>query len=264
MRDVICDKLTKLEKENGIYILLAVESGSRVGGFDSVDSDYDVRFVFARPTEHYLNLSPIQYEISLVDKENILDIVGWDISKTLNLMLNSNHQIREWLRSPIVYRSHLNFIPEMKELALKVRSSTRLKYSCSSFLHQIYKKFDLLEKNPVNIKKYFYALRCALTLKWLDTFPDQDYPPMNLQGLTTDMQLTSELTDEIAQLLLIKREAMESTLCDRLPNIDKLIVHYFHKKCPVDDSLGEQRESVKEEYTNYFRKMALIANIFMK
>lgn len=41
-------ELSRLEGNDGIKILFAVESGSRAWGFPSTDSDYDVRFVSAR------------------------------------------------------------------------------------------------------------------------------------------------------------------------------------------------------------------------
>ena len=44
----IRNKLTEIEKTHGITILYAVESGSRAWGFESTDSDYDVRFIYAR------------------------------------------------------------------------------------------------------------------------------------------------------------------------------------------------------------------------
>lgn len=46
MEKLICSKLHKIEKENNVKILLAVESGSRAWGFASPDSDYDVRFIY--------------------------------------------------------------------------------------------------------------------------------------------------------------------------------------------------------------------------
>ena len=60
MRDIekeISDKLDEIEKTEGVYILYAVESGSRAWGFASPDSDYDVRFVYVRPWEEYLRLN---------------------------------------------------------------------------------------------------------------------------------------------------------------------------------------------------------------
>ena len=37
--------LAEIEQENNVRILFACESGSRAWGFESKDSDYDVRFI---------------------------------------------------------------------------------------------------------------------------------------------------------------------------------------------------------------------------
>ena len=49
IRRRIDDRLAEIERCESVRILLAVESGSRAWGFPSPDSDYDVRFVYARP-----------------------------------------------------------------------------------------------------------------------------------------------------------------------------------------------------------------------
>jgi predicted nucleotidyltransferase len=54
--DRITAELINIEEKENLTILLAVESGSRAWGFASPDSDYDVRFVYVRPYEHYLRL----------------------------------------------------------------------------------------------------------------------------------------------------------------------------------------------------------------
>ena len=48
MREKIELELERIEKENDVKILFAVESGS-AWGFPSKDSDYDVRFVYIHP-----------------------------------------------------------------------------------------------------------------------------------------------------------------------------------------------------------------------
>ena len=48
MREEILRRLKRFEKEKGVQILLAIESGSREWGFASDDSDYDVRCVHIR------------------------------------------------------------------------------------------------------------------------------------------------------------------------------------------------------------------------
>ncbi len=82
MREKIKLELERIEKENDVKILFAVESGSRAWGFPSKDSDYDVRFVYMHPVEWYLSIHDkrdvIEYPIS-----DDLDISGWDIKKSV-------------------------------------------------------------------------------------------------------------------------------------------------------------------------------------
>ena len=51
-------RLDAIARDQHCRILFAVESGSRAWGFPSPDSDYDVRFVYARPPDWYLSVYP--------------------------------------------------------------------------------------------------------------------------------------------------------------------------------------------------------------
>ena len=102
MEKLIYKKLQEIEQQENVKILLAVESGSRAWGFASPDSDYDVRFIYVRPKEEYLRLDKVRDVIEL-PIDNILDINGWDIQKTLRLLYKSNPTLFEWFSSPIVY-----------------------------------------------------------------------------------------------------------------------------------------------------------------
>ena len=62
VRAIILSKLKDLEIENDVRILFAIESGSRAWGFPSPDSDYDVRFIYARSPDWYLSLKPVTYD----------------------------------------------------------------------------------------------------------------------------------------------------------------------------------------------------------
>lgn len=103
MRELILSKLKEIEKQYGVRILLAVESGSRAWGFESPDSDYDVRFIYVRKQSDYLKLEGIRDVIEL-PIDDTLDINGWDITKTLRLLYKSNPTLFEWFSSPIIYR----------------------------------------------------------------------------------------------------------------------------------------------------------------
>ena len=58
-------ELDNIEKEFGVKILYAVESGSRGWGFANEESDYDVRFIYIRPLSDYL---------SIAHKRDVIDI----------------------------------------------------------------------------------------------------------------------------------------------------------------------------------------------
>ena len=49
-------KLSDIEQKENVRIIYACESGSRAWGFESEDSDYDVRFVYVRNAQDYLRL----------------------------------------------------------------------------------------------------------------------------------------------------------------------------------------------------------------
>lgn len=102
MTELILNKLKQIEKDNNVKIILAVESGSRAWGFASPDSDYDVRFIYARPKNEYLRLDEVRDAIELPISDE-LDINGWDLQKALRLIYKSNPTLFEWFSSPIVY-----------------------------------------------------------------------------------------------------------------------------------------------------------------
>ena len=54
MKDIILRELKKIEEQENVKIVIAIESGSRAWGFASPDSDYDVRFIYVRKEEDYL------------------------------------------------------------------------------------------------------------------------------------------------------------------------------------------------------------------
>ena len=86
---IVRNKLSQIEKDHGVTILYAVESGSRAWGFESLDSDYDIRFIYAHNIRWYLNIFPkkdvIEYPIV-----NEFDYSGWDLRKTMFLVNKSN------------------------------------------------------------------------------------------------------------------------------------------------------------------------------
>jgi predicted nucleotidyltransferase len=114
--DAIAAKLTSIEQEHAVKVLYAVESGSRAWGFESADSDYDVRFIYVHEKNWYLNILPkrdvIEYPIT-----DVFDYSGWDLRKALFLLNKSNPVLFEWLNSPIIYYKDEYFYATLEKLS---------------------------------------------------------------------------------------------------------------------------------------------------
>ena len=124
MRAEILACLARLESEHAVTVLFACESGSRGWGFASPDSDYDVRFIYVNRLSWYLSVEPGR-DVIEEPIDGDLDVNGWDLRKTLQLLRQSNPTLLEWLRSPIVYREEDTPMARLRALAEQQFSAVR-------------------------------------------------------------------------------------------------------------------------------------------
>ncbi len=207
--------LQKIEKTHQVKILYACESGSRAWGFPSPDSDYDVRFIYIKSIDWYLSINEKTDHITLpLDADN-LDIVGWDIRKVLRLMQKSNASIFAWMLSPIVYHNENGFVEKLRALAPQYFAPRAAIHHYLGLTRKIVQ--TELQKDKVNIKKYFYVLRPLLCAKWIAE--RHEAPPMEFQNLLPLIEGKEELLKEIEELLQRKERALEGAYIDRVPLI---------------------------------------------
>lgn len=213
--------LADIEREHGVRILYAVESGSRAWGFASPDSDYDVRFLYVRPMEDYLSIRDLRdvIETPIMD---LLDANGWDIRKALGLLCKSNAALLEWLVSPIVYREDGAVVAQIRRLAEPAEHRGRALLHYLSIARSQYRNF-LGERDSVQLKKYFYCLRPALALLWLRQ--DNAGPvPMALPELLAAVDLSKEVRNEIDALLARKSVTNETGKGPPVPALNAFIL----------------------------------------
>jgi predicted nucleotidyltransferase len=206
IKTTVYHKLRELESQHGMQALLAVESGSRAWGFASENSDYDVRFIYVREPEWYL-------DIAVEDKRDVielpisddLDLVGWDIRKALKLLKKSNPSLLEWLSSPLVYERDDDFYRAMVDAVECYFSPV------SSFYHYLSMagKHNLryLAGETVRLKTYLYALRALLCAQWVASTLKQ--PPMEFGCLLNAFLPSGDVREEVEKLLLHKRQGGE-------------------------------------------------------
>jgi predicted nucleotidyltransferase len=224
--EIVQNRLPEIERDYGVTILYAVESGSRAWGFESVDSDYDVRFIYAHRRNWYLNILPKRdvIEYAIVDE---FDYSGWDLRKTMFLINKSNPVFFEWLRSPIVYRADDLFLEVMGRLAKEYFSPLSSVYH---YLHMADGNFrHYLQGDEVKVKKYFYVLRPVLACMWIEAYNEP--PPMEFETLLTQIP-DGELCDVINELLRQKKSGVEMGLEPKIPVINQFIeekLEYFQR-----------------------------------
>ena len=213
MRDLIIEKLKEIEEKEDIRILHAIESGSRAWGFPSPDSDYDVRFIYIRKPEFYLKLEKTRDVIELPIND-MLDINGWDLQKTLRLLRGSNPTLFEWMNSPIIYRQ-TDFIDQLRPVMDSY-------FNCKNGLHHYlsmaegnYREF--LKGDIVKAKKYFYVLRPVLACKWI--LHNRTKPPMLFRELM-EAELDDYLKPAVERLLDLKMNVPEMKMIPRVDEIN--------------------------------------------
>ncbi|MDH3975238.1 MAG: nucleotidyltransferase domain-containing protein [Deltaproteobacteria bacterium] len=215
MKEIIIKELEKIEKEFHVRIIYACESGSRAWGFPSMDSDYDVRFIYVHPRDWYLSIGERRDVIERpIDSE--LDIGGWDIRKALKLLKKSNSPLLEWISSPIVYRQIGSVMAPFRDLSEKAFLPE------SSFHHYLAmakkKVSEMQEEEKVRAKTAFYALRPLLCCTWIVEFGTQ--PPMKIDELLSVFIPHGDLRDYLDELIDEKSRNTESFLIEPCTELD--------------------------------------------
>jgi predicted nucleotidyltransferase len=220
-------RLSAIENDFNVKILLACESGSRAWGFASDDSDYDVRFIYIHPTDWYLT-------VDLEDKRDVIetpidgvwDINGWELRKALKLFSKSNPPLLEWLQSPIIYQENTSVAEKIRQLLPTYYSPSACLYH---YLHMATKNYrTYLQGEEVWLKKYFYVLRPLLACRWLAR--SLGAVPMEFERLLESTDLSLEVRVAIASLLDEKRKGGELHKGLRIPELSNFIeaeLQYF-------------------------------------
>lgn len=218
IRAEIDKTLARIESEHQVRVLFACESGSRGWGFASPDSDYDVRFIYVNRPDWYLTVLPGRDVIELPVNDTY-DVSGWDLRKTLGLLRNGNATVVEWLSSPVVYRTDVNFVDQIRAAADLVHRPDRVFHHYLQMARKNYREY--LQGERVRLKKYLYVLRPLLAALWIE---QQRGPvPMRFLDLVDALVTETALRTAIDELLVIKRRSGEAEEGLPLPEINRFL-----------------------------------------
>jgi len=225
----------RIEKEQGIRLLFCVENGSRAWRLESADSDYDVRFVFARKVNEYFCLKPkpdvivMYYDKNLKPcgiKDACIDMVGFDVLKFARLLANSNPTAIEWLVTDIVYYGKQN--ESFRRFALRSFCPASLVYHYQSLCRQNYFKY-IRSGNLVSYKKYLYAFRGLVNARHVknsNTLPPIDFT----EALRKKGIIPEKVREKLEEMIRMKKECRENEIVGRIPVLDSCIEAFLEEK----------------------------------
>jgi len=244
MKAHIIKKLMEIEASEGVRILFACESGSRGWGFPSIDSDYDVRFIYVRKADDYSLLFPLPTEMRFPITDD-LDIAGWDLFKVLILMYKSNVSPFEWIQSPVVYHEFNGFKTSFRTMIENYFDARR---HAHHYLGIVRSKVEDLRRETMKLKSLFYILRSLLAADWSMTY--RSYAPMTLAELS--VLLPNVVKVEVMQLQKLKSQVDEGFVFSCSATIRSYIET---KLIHLESQVGQVPVSVldKEGLENYFK-----------
>ena len=245
MNILVPEKLRQIERTYDVTVLYAAESGSRAWGFASPDSDFDVRFIYKRKQSDYLRLEQIRDVIDFPVDE-VWDVSGWDLDKTLKLLHSSNPSLYDWFGSPICYYDNgfkAQFEPLMKSY-----------FSLNTMMHHYHSiaKHDierLKKADPVKPKKYFYALRAILNCIWI--MNHNEAPPVPFSELYKTV-LPTELRGQVDEIMEIKIHKSEKAGIAHIAEIDAFLDSEYAALGEMIGKLPKEQRRSWDELNRFF------------
>ena len=244
MKEILLQRLAQIEAKYDVRVLLAVESGSRAWGFESKDSDYDVRFIYVHKKEWYLSLVEGRDVIEELDPDGVLDFAGWDLKKALLLMGKGNCGFAEWLNAPFAYYKDMEFFKSISSL----KDDYFRKISAVNHYYHMAMNHDkrYLEKRGCELKRFMYHLRGLLAAKWAAIYGT--YPPVRFKELVDMIVEEENVKAEINKLVELKRESREHNTM--IVN-DELVCYANRIAEEIESMLG----TFPEDRTSDFKKL---------
>ncbi len=234
----ILSHLRCIEQEHEVKILLAVESGSRAWGFESANSDWDVRFIYVHNPEWYFKVEEQRDVIEHMYDDDV-DLVGWELRKALRLFRRSNPSLLEWFNSPIVYYVNEHFAKRIHEVEKEFFNPIKTMYHYNHIYNKHNKRY--LQKEGYPMKRFLYYLRGILACKWIESH--SSLPPVPFKELIDETIDNEQIRIKVDNLVHIKKSGKES---DMRTVDDNLVEYARHWADYYNDKVGKIRPVHKE------------------
>ena len=209
--------LRNVEHEYNVKVLLAVESGSRAWGFESENSDWDVRFIYVHKPEWYFKVEEQRDVIEHMYEDDV-DLAGWELRKALALLKKSNPSLLEWFNSPKVYYVDEEFARRIHDVEQNFFNPVKTMYHYNHIYNKQNERF--LQHEGYHMKRFLYYLRGILACKWIEE--NKSLPPVSFKELLDATTDDKQIVAKVDELIRIKREGEEHDMLV----VDNSLVEY--------------------------------------
>lgn len=237
-------------KRQNIVPLFYAESGSRLWGFQSKDSDYDIRGIHLISREDYFKISKAKEVVEVMEGDK--DLVSFSIDKAFSLLASSNPSLLEWFRGDIVY---LNKIPHYEKLKSNVLENINLKalyHHYVSMGKQNYIKYVQKEKQ-FTYKKVLYVLRGFLSA--ICIYNKQAIPPLKTEELIKKLEFNKPTEQLLNELIKKKKAGYEKELVNDKEMVRKIIDSLFDQTTKISVAVTGNKKSLLETLNNFSVKI---------
>lgn len=230
--------LRSVEHEYNVKVLLAVESGSRAWGFESANSDWDVRFIYVHKPEWYFKVEEQRDVIEHMYEDDV-DLAGWELRKALALLKRSNPSLLEWFNSPKVYYVDEDFAKRIHDVEKDFFNPVKTMYH----YNHIYNKHNerYLQQEGYHMKRFLYYLRGILACKWIEE--KKSLPPVSFKELLDATIEDNQIVSKVDELIRMKKDGEEH---DMLVVDHSLVEYAQHWADYYNEKIGSFRPEQNE------------------
>lgn len=227
--------------------LFYIESGSRLWGIASPDSDFDVRGFHLQSKRQYFDFKKHRDIIEVMDGD--FDFVSYDIDKMFGLLIKSNPTVFEWVRANIIY---FNELPEWPTFQQGVIKNIDFKALFHHYISLAKGNINLMETGKkFTYKTAFYCIRGLLSA---DLATRQIIPELLIDDLFKQFDNDNEVLKiakdslERKKQQTEKEEVLESDKQKILTAI-KDFTGQLEVKAPDSSNNRQKLESVLTDYS---------------
>lgn len=202
MSEPIQQKITEVFGPREEIPLFFVESGSRLWGIESPDSDFDVRGFHLLSKQQYFDYQRPRDVIEVMDGN--FDFVSYDVDKMFGLLAKSNPTVFEWIRSHIVY---LNVLPDWENFQAQLIKNFSHKALFHHYLSLADGHLKLMQSgSKFTYKTAFYCIRGLLSA---DISSRREMPALLINDLFSQFDVENEVLKIAKESLHRKQEKRE-------------------------------------------------------